>query len=266
MKVAMLAAGVGARLTRGESAPPPKALLRFGGETLLERHLRILRHFGLEDVTLVVGHRAELIEAELERIGARGFVRTLFNPDYRRSSLLSLWTLRDLLAAGEPVLYMDADVLYDFRALQPLLEAQNPNCVLIDRRVEPGEDPLKVCVRAGRVIDFHKQVQAERFDFWAEWVGFARFDAATAAGLGATIGRYVQGGRTDVIYEEPMRDVIQAQPDPGFSIVDITGLPWIEIDFPEDLARARSEVFPRLIELPDAPPRRDRTALGPAAR
>jgi choline kinase len=262
----MLAAGVGARLSPGEDAPPPKALLRFGGKSLLERHLEILRRFGFEDVTLVVGHRAELIEAELERIGARDIVRTLFNPDYRKSSLLSLWTLRDVLAAGEPVLYMDADVLYDLRVLQPLLDAANPDCVLVDRQVEPGEDPLKVCVSAGRVVDFHKQIRAEGFDFWAEWVGFARFAAGTAAALAATTERYRETGRIDVIYEEPMRDVIMGLPDPGCGIVDITGLPWIEIDFPEDLARARSEVFPRLIALPDAPPHRHRTALGPAAR
>ena len=55
MKVAMLAAGVGRRLGRGEHAPP-KALLRMGGKTLLQRHLDILAHFGLFDLTLAVGH------------------------------------------------------------------------------------------------------------------------------------------------------------------------------------------------------------------
>ena len=82
MKVAMLAAGVGLRLGRGEHAPP-KALLRMGGETLLRRHLDILAHFGLSDLTLVVGHRAALIERELAAIGARDRVRTRCNPDYR---------------------------------------------------------------------------------------------------------------------------------------------------------------------------------------
>lgn len=256
MKVTMLAAGVGRRLESGEDAPP-KALLRFGGATLLERHIAILRHFGLDDLTLVVGHRAELIEAEIDRIGAGGRVRTIFNPDYRKSSLLSLWTLREVLSAGAPVLYMDADVLYDFRLLQPLLEARNPDCVLVDRHIDPGEDPIKVCLRGSRIVDFHKAIEAERFDWWAEWVGFARFSAATAGALATTCDAYVRFGRTDVICEQAMRDVILTQPDSGFGIVDITGLPWIEIDFPEDLARARSEVFPRLIELPNVSPLRD---------
>jgi choline kinase len=70
MKVAMLAAGVGRRLGLAENAPP-KALLRFNGESLLKRHLDILTHFGLLDLTLVVGYRASAIEAELGALGAR---------------------------------------------------------------------------------------------------------------------------------------------------------------------------------------------------
>jgi choline kinase len=38
-----------------------------------------------------------------------------------------------------------------------------------------------------------------------------------------------------------------------FGFEDITGLPWIEIDFADDVLRARSEILPRLVELPRAP-------------
>jgi len=86
MKPAMLAAGAGSRLGMGEDVPP-KALLRFDGASLLQRHLDILAHFGLLELTLV-GHQAVAIEAELGAVGAHGRVRTCFNPDYRRSSLL----------------------------------------------------------------------------------------------------------------------------------------------------------------------------------
>ena len=49
MKVALLAAGVGHRLDPSGQAPP-KALLRFAGQSLLQRHLEILRSFGLSDM------------------------------------------------------------------------------------------------------------------------------------------------------------------------------------------------------------------------
>jgi len=36
--------------------------------TLLERHLRMLRNAGVEDVVLALGFRHELVEAELDRL------------------------------------------------------------------------------------------------------------------------------------------------------------------------------------------------------
>ena len=250
MKATMLAAGVGQRLGMGAHAPP-KALLRFDGKTLLQRHLEILAHFGLFDLTLVVGHQAALIERELTALGAHHRVRTCANFDYRTSSLLSLWALRDVLRAGETVLYMDADVLYDWRLLDRLLRSPHGDCILIARDADPDPEWLEVRIRDGRIVAFDKGVMMDACDVRAEWVGFARFSAATAERLALAIQGYVERGRVDVIYEKPVRDVILEAPDKvGFE--DVTGLPWIEIDFPEDLLRAHADVLPRLADLPRA--------------
>jgi choline kinase len=37
----------------------------------------------------------------------------------------------------------------------------------------------------------------------------------------------------------------------SFGYEDVTGLPWIEIDFPEDVVRARDEILPNLGSDPD---------------
>jgi choline kinase len=249
-KVALLAAGVGTRLEPSGQAPP-KALLRFAGQSLLQRHLEILLWFGLADVTVVVGHQADAIERELAAIGANDLVRTVPNPDYRWSSLLSLRMLRDVLQAGQPVLYMDADVLYDWRLLERLLRSPHEDCVLIDRDIDPDDEWLDVRLRKGRIVAFDKGVMLDDYDVRAEWIGFAHFSAATAARLAMAIESYVARGRVDVSYEAPMRDVILATP--AFGAADATGLPWIEIDFPTDLRRAQQEILPRLVGLPPAP-------------
>ncbi|MEZ5932373.1 MAG: NTP transferase domain-containing protein [Alphaproteobacteria bacterium] len=83
--------------------------MQFDGKTLLQRHLEILREKGFDDLTIVVGHRADLIEKQLRELGAEHWVHPALNPDYERSSLLSLWCLREVFSAGEPVFHMDAD-------------------------------------------------------------------------------------------------------------------------------------------------------------
>lgn len=247
MKAVILAAGVGQRLGPGH---PPKALLEFGGKSLLARHLEILRHAGIERVTIATGHQAPRIAAELTALGASqsGFASCVLNPDYRDGSIVSLWAMREELAGGADILLMDADVLYDYRLMTRLLSSGHGNCFLMDRRIEPGEEPVKLCVKGEDLVDFHK-IPRNPYDFCGESVGFFRLSPAIAARLAAVADSYVAGGKRGVWYEEALRDVLIEAPG-SFGYEDVTGLPWIEIDFPEDVLRARSEILPRLADLP----------------
>ncbi len=256
MKIAMMAAGVGSRLDPNPDNPP-KVLLRFQGKSLLQRHLEILRAQGFDDLTIVVGHQADSIRSELRELGAEHWVETCFNPDYRDSSLLSLWCLREVFAVGDSVIYMDADVLYDHRLMARLVQSSKPSSLLIDRQSRLDDEALKVCIRNGAIADFHKQISATSYDEIAEWVGFARFSATAARQLVQATRRYVEAGNIDLIYEEPIRDVILNAPSGEFGCEDIIGLPWIEIDFPEDLHRATDEILPKLQDSPHAATRPD---------
>ena len=44
-----------------------------------------------------------------------------------------------------------------------------------------------------------------------------------------------------------IRDVLLTSPRGTFAFEDITGLPWIEIDFAADVARAETEILPRIV-------------------
>ncbi len=77
-------------------------------------------------------------------------------------------------------------------------------------------------------------------------MGFFRLAPETGRRLAEAAARYVEGGRRDAPYEEALRDVLLTSPSGTFGYEDVTGLPWIEIDFPDDLRRAREEVLPRL--------------------
>lgn len=260
MRVVILGAGVGRRLDEGEL--PPKVLLRFGGESLLARHAAILRHFRVSRIDLVVGYRAEEIAAEIARIGAGDLIATHLNPDYEEGSIVSFWTLREVFKAGDPVIFMDGDVLYDHRMMARLMDSPRDNCFLMDRTVEEGEDPGKLCMRNGVLVEFHKR-PSRAYDWWGEWIGFCRFSPGVAAKVAEAADAYVEAGRRELIYEQAFQDVVHAEPPGTFGVEDVTGLPWVEIDFPEDLQAAKTEIFPSLLPLPgeDAGPR-NRIATG----
>ena len=245
--VLMLCAGRGRRL--GPEAPPlPKVLLRFGGRSLLERHLQHLSAAGAGPVTLVVGYRREAIEAELERLGCGGQVRLIHNPAWQEGSVVSLDAGRPVLESGGPVLLMDADVLYDRRLLDRLLGSAHPGVLLLDRELEPGDEPVKICLdAAGRIVDFAKRPEVEHA-LAGESVGFFRFSADIAASLALRAHATVHGGGRMLEYEEPIRALIRAD-TAMFGYEDVTGLPWTEIDFMEDVAKAES-LLPSLAGVP----------------
>ncbi len=248
MKAIIMAAGIGRRL----GSDHPKCLLRFGGKTLLERHVASLQCVGVEKVVLIVGFQEGAILsaiAELPRAGRAPPPVTIVNPEYRRGSVLSLKTAADELRQGEAVLLMDADVLYATPIVQRLADTPIANCFLLDRDFEPGDEPVKLCVRNGQLVEFSKQPQAGiAHDFVGESVGFFRLSADMAATLAERTERYAATGREDAPFEDAIRDLLLEAPR-EFGFEDITGLPWIEIDFPEDVKRAEREILPRITEL-----------------
>jgi choline kinase len=245
MKAIVLAAGRGLRLFGEGHAEPPKALLEFSGRTLLRRHVETLRELGVRELVLVTGYREDLVERELEAIGAGSFVRTTFNPRYEQGAVVSLWMAREELRSGEPVLYLDADVLYPPEMVERLLASPWPNCLVFDAHFEPGEDPVMLCLSQGSIVDFGKQVRGE-FERVGEWPGLLKLDAPTAARLADALDAAIAAGDLLAPYEPAMREVILGDLPAPFGIEDVSDLPWIEIDFPEDLERARSEITSRL--------------------
>jgi choline kinase len=252
MRAIILAAGRGSRLQQAQLRP--KCLLEFGGATLLERHLQLLRDAGVAEVVLVLGFMHETVAASLRDWHGPPLTQIVVNPRFELGSVVTLDSAAAALRRGGDVLVMDADVLYDERIMRSLVEGAAPvNRLLIDREFEPGAEPVKVCVRAGAPIELRKQLGADlACDTIGESVGFFRLSEAGAARLASIVAGYVEDGRADQPHEEALRDLLR-EASQVFEVADVTGMPWIEIDFPADVERARQEILPRLQVRPGAP-------------
>jgi choline kinase len=247
MRAIILAAGRGVRLQLPEDAQLPKCLLRFGGMTLLERHLRMLRNAGIDEVVLALGFRHELVEEEIDRLAWLPRPQIVLNRNFELGSVLTVHTAADAMTRGGEVLLMDADVLYDERIMRILVAGKTPvNRLLIDRDFEAGDEPVKLCVRDGVPIELRKQLAADlTFDTIGESVGFFRFEQNGARRLAQLVAGYTDSGRAHMPHEEAVRDFIREK-SLAIEVADVTGSPWIEIDFPVDVKRAADEVLPQL--------------------
>lgn len=248
MHAIILAAGVGSRLFGDDRSQPSKCLIEFDGKSLLARHFGVLRKLGVDRLTLTVGYRQDQVIEEAGRHADDDFLDVIENPMYRGGSLISLWYARQTMRRGEDVLFMDADTLYDPEVIQRLIDSEHASAFVYDDDLDEGDDPVRICLRDGEVVDFGKRIVGQ-FDAVGEWPGFMKISAETGPLIARSLENYIEGGHLMATYEEAVRDVIVGGPTGAFGIVDVSDLSWIEIDFPEDLERAREVILPKLKDI-----------------
>lgn len=246
MHAIILAAGRGNRLAEFNPDGRPKCLLEFGGWSLLARQLDILFQQGVMKATLVVGYEADLIIDHVGTLASRPEISFVYNPAFTKGSVLSLLAAHEIMTSGESVLVMDADVLFHPQIMQRLIESEHQNCFLIDRDFVTGDEPVKIAIHQDQIVEFRKALPAAlEFDTLGESVGFFKFNAEIAAEISRTCSGYNTDGLLDAPHEEALRDVLLAEPS-AFACEDVSGLPWLEIDFPEDIERAIKQILPAI--------------------
>ncbi len=239
MRAIILAAGKGLRLRLTE-AEPAKCLLRVGKKTLVERQIGYLRAAGVSEIALVVGFEAERIRRacgiEVKYIENSKFAET--------NSMYSLWLAREFFAGGFVVL--NADVLFHPQMLTDLLTARHDDAILVSYKngTKYGAEEMKVKVRGGHLLDISKTTDPDEAD--GENVGIVKFGATGSAVLAEELETLVGNGEHRAWAPRAFLEFTKKRPLP---VVGTRGYPWIEIDFPEDLQRARDEILPELPEL-----------------
>ena len=243
MKAIIYAAGRGTRL----QSDLPKILLEFGGKTLLEWHALRLREAGVREIVLVTGHLREQIAELLPDICARHdvAVREIVNSRFHEGSLLSLKvSLPEIEDSYEPLLLMDADVFYPVGMLDRLIRSPHPTVLLLDREFSTDDgDPMLVPVKNGRPIDFRKQWSGDA-EFVGESIGFFKIAPADFPLLIKETHARSRGSSCADSYDDVLRTLVLAG---RFGYEDVTGLRWIEIDFPADVIRARHQLVPMIV-------------------
>jgi choline kinase len=223
----------------------PKGLIELGGRSLLARLLDGLRGAGVDETVLVVGYRQELIRAALGASHRGMPLRYVVNPEFEKGPRLSLWAGRAEFRRDDVVL-ADGDVLFAPPLLERVVRAAAANVFLGEPDfIDTGEE-INLYRAAERVVAIRRGVSgppAVPYEARAEWVGFVKVGRAAGAVLAVTLDDMVRAGRVDGDYEVALDALLGEH---LFAMCPTGGLPWIEIDFPQDLHAAETEVLPRI--------------------
>jgi len=237
VKAIIFAAGIGKRL-QGVTQGRPKCLVEIGGRTLLSRHVEYLGQLGVRQVVLVVGFAQDHIRKALAGDPFAQDIRWVVNEQFARGSITSLWAARSEM--DDDVVLMDADVLYAPTILARLLHSPIPTALLMDDSVKQESEECMIAAKGGRVLTLSKSLPST-YDEAGEGVGFLKVQKQDIPALLQSVQAHVEAGRLDMEYEDALKGFFD-EVTVGYE--KIGGIPWIEIDFPEDIDKASSEILP----------------------
>ena len=127
MKAIILAAGIGRRLN---NINLPKCLLKVGDETLIERHIRILKCCGISDITTVIGSEGDCwSKNNVENISKyeSNVVINKFNLTYNR--LYSFYCGISSLDESS-LIVIDGDLFFDEKLISEIINHRKQNLLL----------------------------------------------------------------------------------------------------------------------------------------
>lgn len=225
VQIVILAAGMGTRL--GRPAPKPLTPLDDGRTILAQQIDNVQQVFGTDArVIIVVGFKHDmLMEAEPDALFA-------YNENYDQTNTCKSLLKALRLTADGPVLWMNGDVVFDpdvLCRLQPFL-ADDRSAIAVNTAAV-GEEEVKYAVDGdGLVRELSKQVQ----DALGEAVGI---NVVAARDKGALIARLDECDEQDY-FERGIELAIERD---GLAVtpVDISDLFAVEVDFADDLERAK---------------------------
>ncbi len=239
MKAFILAAGYGRRLS-DVSGGLPKSMIKLGNKSLMHRQIEACLGAGIKDFVFVLGYRHEELKAHILEILSEENCTFVLNEKYAETNTLySLWLTVKYF--DDDFVYLNADILFQADLLKkiigkseiPLLLIEESRCA--DEEVKMITDNNKFVKEIGKKLDPEKCA--------GEFIGIGRFTENILEKFKEKLQTGINNNQENNYFEYAVdllcREVkIQA--------VSTDNLPCIEIDFPEDLEKAESEILPKI--------------------
>ena len=226
IKALIVAAGRGSRLG-SITTETPKPLVKVNGEPLLKRSIEILSSFGVDDITVVVGYKAELIKNSLPKN-----IKYVTNPEYEyTNNLMSMYYVSKNLI-GSNFLYLHSDIWYDPRIIKKVLKQRDNITFMVDQKL-CQEEEMKLKIKNNIVAEADKNIPPS--ESLGEWLGITKFSIEGGISYINEI-KLVASPNNNSYDCSVVKNLFLKGIDVNWS--GVGKYPWIEIDFIEDLKEA----------------------------
>jgi choline kinase len=237
----ILASGMGTRL-KGRTEFAPKSFVCLGEKTILEESILRLLDVGIRRIVIVTGHLSEQFEPLKARYD--GMVDLVRNPHFADSgTLYSLYCARDLVE--ESFLLLEADLVYERRALTACLEHPSDNILLV-AGFSNTSDEYFVETLNGNLLTISRDRESLGSEVPGEMVGISKISKSL---FSVMLDNAETGFRTTRHLGYEMHGLISAARDMPIACPLVDDLVWCEIDDETQYAHAHDIIYPLVSKL-----------------
>lgn len=218
----------------------PKSMIKFGDETILHYQIRNCLECGINEFTIVLGYRFDFIKEHVLEILKPSQVNFVKNDIFdHTNTLYSLWLAKDFFK--ESFIYFNADVIFHPQLLKKITTENGRSELLLETK-KCGEEEVKMIIDTeNTILQIGKKLPVD--ECAGEFVGIGKFDKSVLKTFKNKLNLGVEQGQENNYFEYAVDLMAQEEKLHAVSTED---LPCIEIDFPEDLRKAKEEVFPSI--------------------
>ena len=236
MKAIILAAGVSRRLYP-VTYETPKCLMDVGGKPIVDRQLEAIQSAGIIDVIMVVGYYREAIMDHVESQFSNLNFEFVINHHYFETNTAYSLRLCNPSLNGGPFILMNADVLYPNEVLIRVIQSDHDTVLAVE--IKPcGREEVKVFEGDdNRLVAIGKELIES--NSLGEFIGVAKFSSDFSKAFMGALDQLIKAGGNADYFEAAIHPLMADLP---VYYEDVSDLPCIEIDFIEDLEKARELV------------------------
>ncbi len=236
MRAIILAAGVSRRLYP-ITWNIAKSLLEVGGKSIIDHQISALIENGITDITIVVGYfREKLMKHVSDTHPEANFDFVVNHHYFETNTAHSLEMCRRQMVA-EPILLMNADVLYPKQLLTRVIKSEYPTVLAVEIK-RCGREEVKVIEgEHRRIVAIGKELIQE--NSLGEFIGVAKFSTEFNQLFATSLKHLIDGGGKADYFEAAIQPLLSKT---NVYYEDVSDMPCVEIDFIEDLDKARDLV------------------------
>lgn len=236
MKAVILAAGRGSRIN-SLSVNKPKSLLPIENTTLIGKSLNNFWSEGIKEIVVVTGYKSKILTEYLQS-NWKGKLEIVCNPNFKTTNVLYSFSLAIPFLKGHDFIFHHADTVFDKLILKKLMDTNNnQNIILAVQKRKCGLEEMKVKIKRDNIISLSKEMNVS--EAYGEFLGIARIKSSQLKNLTRATKTLLDEKKYQSFFEASIQLMID---DFGSKInfINISNLPWCEIDFPEDYYYAKS--------------------------